>query len=327
MDRATRNLLDKNDKIGEAMTASMDTGLEKVKLYVNVQLPSKCADNGHGIHERVVPIKVDLEKAAKSLFPDKQVPAYAFISEIEVKHGYQENNENRRISLSAVSGKCGRVVCSADGKQLDEFVDGGTFLIMGDKVACPPMECVYDASGFTASNSIFSKYSSALERDYESNLTDIAETDSVMYTSMYNDNEVLPPEDDGEDDLKSRIDDLSTPKYDWFLGLISKNRDSLSKPITMAKKPGKTHKHVYTVDMAKSDFEMLKENADNLIFEPLQNHLIALRKDTGKGLRTDFVINARADSPQIGQEKWPASTKLSATLGVTLAYFAGVERG
>ena len=309
------------------MTASMDTGLEKVKLYVNVELPSKCVDNGTGIHERVMPIKVDLEKAARDLFPEKQVPAYAFVSEIEVKHGYQENNENRRISLSAVSGKCGRVVCSADSKQ-DDFVDGGTFLIMGDGIACPPMECVYDASGFTATNSIFSKYSSALERNYELNLTDIADTDSVMYTSMYNDNEVLPPsEEDGEDDIKAKMEELSIPKYDWFLGLISKNRDSLSKPITMAKKPGKTHKHVYTIDMAKADFEMLKENADNLIFEPLQKHLIALRKDTGKGLRTDFIINARADTPQIGQNKWPASTKLNVTLGVTLAYFAGVERG
>lgn len=309
------------------MTASMESGLEKVKLFVNVQLPPKCVDNGLGVHEKVVPIKVDLASAAKAIFPEKQIPAYAFVSEIEVKHGFQENKENRRISLSAFSGTCGRVVCSSSEKDhAEEFTDGGTFLIMGDGVAAPAMDCVYDASGFTAPGSIFSRYSSALERDYEANITEIAETDSVMYTSMYNDNELVLDESD-EGDKSAKAD--GQPKYDWFLGLVSKNKDNISKPVTMNKKPGKTHKHVYTVDIAKSDYESLKKNADDHIFEPLHNHLIALRKDTGKGLRTDFIINARADAAQIGEEntKWPASTKMNVTLGVTLAYFAGVERG
>merc|ERR1711988_71871 len=328
---ATRNVLEKNDKLGEEQMQSMDTNLEKVKLYVHLQLPEKC-ENGLEIHDKEVPLSIDFAEIAKGVFPEDQIPAYGFVSHIEVKNGLQTNSDKRRLSLSTESKSHGRVTASGGKSAVknDDFINAGTILVMGDGVPAPPMECVYDASGFAAPQSIFSKYSSALETDYEANITQIPETSSYMYISSYNDTEKIQEQECDEQQLEISIDKTEA-KYDWFLGLISKNKTRMSKekPITMTKKPGKSHKEVYTFDIAAEDMDKLKSNAEEHIFTPMKKHLIALRKDVGNGLSTSFKLSAQMEQPCAGVASknddvtWPAETIMDVTLGVTLSYFAG----
>jgi hypothetical protein len=318
----------KNQALGEERQGSMDTSLKERVLYANVELPSDCIENGRSLHDSAQVTRIDMAKVARGLFKDGEIPSYAFVSNIDVVSGIQSNNEGRRLSFSVLPGTpemegCGRFCTTSHCEYDDDFVTDGTFLIMGDNAPVVNMKQVYDASSFTSENSIFTRYSSALEHSFEDNLSEIKETGSFMYTSIFNDNEVV--EDFDPEDSSSAEAALAAqePIHDFFLGLVFKNVDSLSQIPVVHKRPGKLHKYVYTIDIAAADVAALRASAHENIFEPMENHLISLKMGGSKHLKNTFDIIVRSESRKVDgdERKWADQTNLNLTLAVTFAYF------
>lgn len=321
LDRDTSKFLASNAARGNVIGNSMSSSLNRMSFFVDVQLPKQCADSGDTLQEQAVPIRVNFAKAAKSIFPEGKAPEIAFVETISVQSASLENGTDRRLSLSAFNGVCGRAISSdADGRaEIGEpLVNGGTFLVMtGGSTINSPQENVYDATGFAAPGDLFSKYPGALKSPIEDNLSYMRDSPSVMYTSIYNDSEPIASEcTDGPQAPKQ-------PQFDWFLGLISKNLDLMETPPVVTKKPGSLNKYIYTLDIARNDLESLQQSAHDNIYAPLKQHVISLRDDESEA-DTAFHIIARSEAIEThdqGIQSWPASTKFNAKLRVTIAFF------